>query len=275
MTIKCALIYDFDGTLAEGDCAQHGLMPALGIDDVGAFWSKVKARAKQDDSDEILAYMGLLAAKAEVLNSLEMSAANLQKHGATIPLFPGVDSWFDRINTFAQEHDIELHHYIISSGLDEMIRGTSIGKHFRMIYACKYHYSDDGQKAIWPAQAINYTTKTQFLFRINKGIDNAWDNEAVNRFIEPQQREIPFERMIYFGDGDTDIPSMKMVRYQGGFSLAVFDQKKWATPKTQGKVEKLISEERANYVVPAVYEEGSHLDITVKGLLKLFKRKAG
>lgn len=272
--MKCALVYDFDGTLAEGDCAQHGLMPALGIQDVGAFWKAVKKRAKDDDGDEILSYLGLLAEKANALNSDELSKPNLLKHGKTIPLFPGVDDWFARINDYGKQNGLELHHYIISSGLDDMIRGTSIGHHFRNVYACKYHYSSNGKKALWPAQAINYTTKTQFLFRINKGIDNSWDNDSINKFIEPEEREILFKNMIYFGDGDTDIPSMKMVRYQGGVSLAVFDQKKWNNQTTREKVEKLIAEERANYVVPAIYEEGSQLDVTVKGLLKLFKRKS-
>ncbi|EMQ60206.1 TPA: haloacid dehalogenase-like hydrolase, partial [Vibrio cholerae] len=271
--MKCALIYDFDGTLAEGDCAQHGLMTSLGINDVAAFWKEVKSRAQNDDGDEILAYLGLLAEKANQLASDELSNDNLIKHGKCIPLFPGVDTWFDRINEYGKLHGLDIEHYIISSGLDAMIQGTVIGSKFRKIYACKYHYSIDGKKAIWPAQAINYTTKTQFLFRINKGIDNSWDNAAVNKFVEPNERTIPFQKMIYFGDGDTDIPSMKMVRYQGGFSLAVFDQKKWSDSSTQIKVEKLIAEERANYVVPAVYEEGSQLDVTVKGLLQLFKRK--
>ncbi|QJT80671.1 haloacid dehalogenase-like hydrolase [Kosakonia sp. MUSA4] len=271
--MKCALVYDFDGTLADGDCAQHGLMPALGIKNVGAFWQEVKQRAAENDGDEILSYLGLLVEKAAQTNPDELSVNNLKKHGKSIPLYPGVAGWFDRINKYADDNGLQLSHYIISSGLDAMIRGTAIGDKFRMIFACKYHYSAEGTSAIWPAQAINYTTKTQFLFRINKGIDNSWDNEAVNRFIEPELREIPFQRMIYFGDGDTDIPSMKMVRYQGGVSLAVFDQEKWKTAKTQGKVEKLIAEERANYVVPAIYEEGSQLDVTVKGLLQLFKRK--
>lgn len=271
--MKCALIYDFDGTLAEGDCAQHGLMPSLGINDVSKFWDSVKQRAKADDGDEILCYLGQLAKTANDIGSDELSEDNLFKHGRTIPLFPGVSAWFDRINKYADNNGLELHHYIISSGLDAMIRGTIIGDKFRQIYACKYHYSADGKNAIWAAQAINYTTKTQFLFRINKGIFNSWDNAAVNRFIEPSERDMPFHRMVYFGDGDTDIPSMKMVRNQGGFSIAVFDEKKWKTPSTQEKVEKLIAEERANYVVPAVYDEGSQLDITVKGLLKLFKRR--
>ncbi|WP_415896897.1 haloacid dehalogenase-like hydrolase [Neptuniibacter sp. QD57_21] len=271
--MKCALVYDFDGTLAEGDCAQHGLMPSLGIDDVQGFWASVKQRAKETDSDEILAYLGMLAERASEIGSDDLSVPKLSEHGKSIPLFSGVTTWFQRINAFAKSHGLELNHYIISSGLDAMIRGTEISPYFRQVYACKYHYSQDGSKVMWPAQAINYTTKTQFLFRINKGIDNSWDNEAVNRFVELEEREIPFERMIYFGDGDTDIPSMKMVRYQGGFSIAVFDNVKWSDFKTQDKVEKLIAEERANYVVPALYDEGSQLDVTVKGLLKLFIRR--
>lgn len=272
--LKCALVYDFDGTLAKDNCAEHGLMPALGITSVPDFWGEVKARARADDADEILSYMGLLAEKAEQTGSDQLSAENLQKHGAGIPLFAGVQEWFDRINRYANEHGLALEHYIISSGLTEMIRGCGVGHHFKNIFACKYHYSSCGNKAVWAAQAVNYTTKTQFLFRINKGIHNSWNNEAVNKFIEPKDRDIPFDRMIYFGDGDTDIPSMKMVRYQGGYSLAVFDTEKWKEEKTQGKVEKLISEERSNYVVPADYRAGSQLDITVKGLLQLIKRKA-
>jgi 2-hydroxy-3-keto-5-methylthiopentenyl-1-phosphate phosphatase len=271
--MRCALIYDFDGTLAEGDCAQHGLMDALKVGDVQSFWSEVKDRAKTDDGDEILSYLGLLAERAHALNSDELSIGNLVKHGKTIPLFPGVETWFDRINTYAATHGLELQHYIISSGLEAMIRGTAIAEKFSKIYACKYHYSENNAKPLWAAQAINYTTKTQFLFRINKGIHNSWDNAAVNKFIEPSEREMPFSRMIYFGDGDTDIPAMKMVRYQGGSSLAVFDAKKWETTSTQQKIEKLIAEERANYVVPAVYEDGSQLDVTVKGLLQLIRRK--
>ncbi|MEQ4921932.1 haloacid dehalogenase-like hydrolase [Proteus hauseri] len=274
--LKCALIYDFDGTLAKGDCAQHGVMPSLGIqspEEIAQFWQEVKKRAKENDGDEILSYLGVLAEKANSLGSNQLSQENLRKHGQSIPLFEGVKEWFERINEYGQQHGLEIKHYIISSGLTEMIKGSAIGSQFEQIYACKYYYSENGLKALWPVLAINYTTKTQFLFRINKGIGNAWNNEAVNEFIEPEERDIPFERMIYFGDGDTDIPSMKMVRYQGGFSLAVFDVDKWQESQTQNKVQKLIAEERANYVLPADFSEKSQLDVTVKGLLKLFERK--
>lgn len=125
----------------------------------------------------------MLAERARMLKSDVLSTEKLMMHGQSIPLFSGVESWFDRIDRFAESIDLELEHYIISSGLDSMIRGTCIGNKFRDIYACMYHYSDDKYYATWPAQAINYTTKTQFLFRINKGIHNSWDNGEVNKFI--------------------------------------------------------------------------------------------
>ncbi|OOC49848.1 haloacid dehalogenase-like hydrolase [Thioalkalivibrio versutus] len=272
--MQCALVYDFDGTLAKGNCAEHGLLPALGLDDPSGFWLRVHERNKERDGDEILTYLGELALRArEVDRQTELSAEKLRLHGKSIPLFPGVEDWFDRINRFAKSQGIELSHYIVSSGLEEMIRGTSVKSHFQKIFACRYHYDEETGFAKWPTVAIDYTTKTQYLFRINKGIENSWDNQKVNRYIEPMERPFPFDRMIYFGDGDTDIPAMKMVKAQGGCSLAVFDRDKWAEAKTQEKIEKLISEDRASYVVPGDYAAGSQLDVTVKGVLRQYCRK--
>ena len=270
---KCALIYDFDGTLAEGNCAEHGLMDALGIKDVGEFWERANTRAKSDDGDGILAYMAELLDCQKQSNSDALDADKLREYGAKIPLFNGVEDWFYRINSLGETLGLQIDHYIISSGLDEMIRGTVIGSQFEQVFACKFHYENGETNPTYPSLAINYTTKTQYLFRINKGIHNSWDNEAVNMFIEMHERDMPFERMIYFGDGDTDIPSMKMVRMLGGFSLAVFDPDKWNDAGKKKSISKLISEERANYVVPADYREGGLLDVTVQGLLELFARR--
>ncbi len=271
--MKCAIIYDFDGTLAKGNCMEHGLLKELGILNNEDFWKETKEIAKTHDGDEILAYLGVLVKYASKNNSNILEENILKNHGKNIPLFPGVESWFERINVFASEIALELNHYIVSSGLDALIQGTPIAVYFKKIYACKYQYNESKSNVLWPALAINYTTKTQYLFRINKGIDNSWDNEAINRFIEPRERDISFENMVYIGDGDTDIPAMKMTRIQGGHSLAVFDKDKWNDSVTQDKIAKLIAEERANYVVPADYNNGSQLDITVKGILQLIKRK--
>lgn len=271
--MHCAIIYDFDGTLAQGDCAQHGLMPALDIDDISAFWKEVKEITKKQDSDEISMYLWKLFEKAKDKKMLhQLSPNKLKEFGKEIPLFDGVEEWFPLINRYAADNGIALSHYIISSGIEDMILGTSIAKYFKKIFACRYIY-DENQKPLWPALSINYTTKTQFLFRINKGIENCWDNASVNRFVEPVARPIPFTNMIYIGDGDTDIPAMKMVKYQGGHSIAVFNKDKWKDESTQNKVQKLIAEERTDYVVPANYEEHSQLAVSVKGILQLIKRK--
>ncbi len=273
--IKAALVYDFDGTLAKGNCAEHGLLPELGVSDVNDFWVKVTEETQDRDADGILTYMGMLALQARIKGKRDhLKPEKLKEHGKTIPLFPGVASWFIRINRYALEQNIKLEHYIVSSGLEEMILGTSIAKEFKRIFGCKYHYDKATGYAKWPAVAINYTTKTQYIFRINKGVLNCYDDSKVNEYIEHSQRPVPFEHMIYLGDGDTDIPCMRLVKEQGGCSIAVFDETKWAQASSQDKIEKLIAEDRVNYVVPGNYNENGQLDVTVKGVLKKISRKA-
>lgn len=271
--MHCAIVYDFDGTLAKGDCAEHGLMPELKINDIQHFWKEVKEITKGKDADEINMYLWKLFEKAKDLDKLDKLSPNqLKEYGGHIPLFNGVEDWFSHINKYANDNGIAISHYIVSSGLEDMIKGTSIAKYFKKIFACRYIY-DENNKPLWPAVNINYTTKTQFIFRINKGIENCWDNVSINRFIEPSKRIIPFSNIIYIGDGDTDIPAMKMVKYQGGHSIAVFNPDLWENESTQNKVQKLISEERCDYVVPADYSAHSQLTISVKGILQLIKRK--
>jgi 2-hydroxy-3-keto-5-methylthiopentenyl-1-phosphate phosphatase len=272
--MHCALVYDFDGTLARGNCAEHGLMQAIGVEESDDFWEEVRELNFQRDGDEILTYLGHLALQAsESGEQKQLFPEALGQHGQQIPLFPGVDGWFDRIDSFANEHGVALSHFVVSSGLEEMIRGTPVAEHFQCIFGCRYHYDSSTGHAKWPAVAIDYTTKTQFLFRINKGIENSWDNKRINEYIEPLNRPFPFQKMIYFGDGDTDIPAMKLVKQQGGCSMAVFDPDRWSEPETQEKIEKLISEDRVNYVVPGDYSGGSQLDVTVRGVLRLFDRQ--
>lgn len=257
-----AIVYDFDGTLSPGSMQEHTLLPELGFTDAKAFWREVKEECRRRDGDEILTYMQLLLQRA----AGRLTREALQRHGAELPLFAGVETWFDRLNTYAAELDLSLKHFVISSGVREMIEGSSISKRFEEVYASSFAYDQNGH-ACWPAVAINYTTKTQFLFRINKGIANTWDNEAINRWVPPHERPVPFERILFIGDGDTDIPSMKMVRYQGGTAVAVFDPHLWQEAAHQNKMQRLIAEDRANYVAPADYTEGSQLDVTVKGVL--------
>lgn len=266
--LRAALVYDFDGTLSPGSMQQHTLLPELGYSETLHFWNEVKRRNREVDGDEILSYMHLLL---EVHPSA-VSASHLRSHGEQLPFFLGVLTWFDRMNAYGAARGLEIEHYVISSGLQEMIDGSPIRSHFKHVFASRYAYQNDEAK--WPAVAINYTTKTQYLFRINKGINNNWDDASVNAYIPMKERPIPFERMIFLGDGDTDIPTMKMLKYQGGTAIAVFDVDRFRGPD-QNKVYKLIAEDRANYVCPADYSDGSHLDVTVKGVLGRIARAAG
>jgi len=261
--MKVALIYDFDGTLAEGNCAEHGLMPAMGINssnDIKEFWKAVRKENEERDADEILTYLGFLAMRARIEKQRDqLTKEKLKLHGEKIPLFKGVDKWFPQINEYASSKGVELEHYIVSSGLEHMIEGSSIGDEFKKIFGCRYHYDKKTGYVKWIEVAVNYTTKTQYLFRINKGISNTFDNNEVNRYIEEQDREIPFENMIYLGDGDTDIPCMRLVKDKGGCSIAVYDQKNFEECDQdlgkcdQDKIEKLISEDRVNFVAPNDY----------------------
>jgi hypothetical protein len=270
---RTALVYDFDGTLAPGNIQEHSLIPRhLGVS-VQQFWEEVGRDKRRHDADEILIYLWLLLEQSKRAG-VRITREILREHGALTPFFDGVQSWFERIDAHARGRGLALEHYVVSSGNREMIEGSAICRHFTRVFASSYMYDEHGD-ACWPAVVVNYTTKTQHLFRINKGVESNWDNARVNRWIPNAERPVPFTRMIYLGDGDTDIPSMKMVRHQGGHSIAVFDPEKWRRLEAQSKVYDLISEDRAHFVVPADYTEGSQLDITVKGVLGRIARELG
>ena len=267
---RVAIVYDFDGTLARGNMQEHSFLPELGVNSK-TFWNDVKAAARKNDADEVLVYMWHMLELAKE-KGIRITKKALTNHGKEIPLFDGVDDWFRRIDKFATERTLSIEHYVVSSGNHEIIAGSKIFRLFKNVYASRFIFGKAGE-AVWPAVAINYTTKTQFLFRINKGIENSWDNGQINRWVPMNERPVPFSRMIFIGDGDTDIPSMKMVRFQGGHSIAVFDPESFQqSPK---KVYRLIAEDRVHFVAPADYSDGSQLDVTIKGILARMARDVG
>ncbi|WP_292052943.1 MULTISPECIES: haloacid dehalogenase-like hydrolase [unclassified Brevundimonas] len=270
--LKTALIYDFDGTLARGNMQEVSFIPSIGMD-IGAFWAEAEALTKGADADGILMYMQLMLQHARA-KGISITKEMLAEHGHDVALFEGLRdlSWFDRINAFGAKYNLEIEHYIISAGLEEMIDGTPIRPALNHVFASHYVYDDKGEAA-WPAVGVNYTTKTQYLFRINKGVKNHWEHERVNHFIPDEDRPIPFDRMIFLGDGDTDVPTMKMMHTKGGFSIAVYDPR--SNEKDQKKVYSLISEDRVNFVAAADYTEGSALDLIVKGLIGRIAINAG
>ena len=272
--LRTAIVYDFDGTLAPGNIQEHSLIPEhLGVS-VAEFWARVEAEKRAHNADSILVYLRQLIEHARAAGR-PLTRAVLAQHGAQVPLFEGVSAWFERIDAHAAERGLLLEHYVVSSGNEEMINACSIAQHFKHVFGCSYVYDAHGH-AVWPGTAVNYTTKTQYLFRINKGVMNHWQDAPVNRWMPMAERPLPFSRLIYLGDGDTDIPSMKMVRHQGGHSVAVFDPDRWARRELQDKVYNLIAEDRAHFVVPADYTDGSQLDITIKGILgRIARDEAG
>jgi hypothetical protein len=269
---RTAIVYDFDGTLARGNIQEHTFLPELGVDK-DVFWTEVGRLKQEHNADQILVYMWWMLQQARA-KGVTVTRELLRKHGGATPLYQGLDTWFDRINTYCAERGQRLEHYVVSSGNREIIEGCPIFTRFAGVFGSQFIYDAAGA-AVWPGVAINYTTKTQFLFRINKGITNSWDDAAVNRWQPMNERPVPFTRMIFIGDGDTDIPSMKMVRHQGGYSIAVFDEDKWRETSSKAKLHRLIAEDRAHFVAPADYRDGSQLDVIVRGILGRFAIEAG
>lgn len=251
-----ALMYDFDNTLCTTDMQNYSFIPGLGMDP-DTFWNMSHRMAEEKKMDKILAYMYLMVKKAEEKQK-SIRREDLVALGKDVQLFPGVLEWFDRINAYGEAHGAVIQHYIISSGLKEIIEGSIVAKHFREIYACAFHYDDFGV-ADWPAVTVNYTTKTQFLFRINKGILLMSEDVELNKYIPEDDRPVPFRNMIYFGDGLTDVPCMKLTKTNGGKSIAVYTQRK--------KVENLLLNQRVDFIASADYTQGSELDGLVKAII--------
>ena len=269
--IPMAICYDFDGTLSPQYMQNVSFLPTLGYSNPKDFWDEVKEKKKKQNMDETLAYMNLMIDKAREKN-IALTPRFLMQCGKDIRFFPGVLSWFDRINDYAKSKGIALEHYIITSGNEEIIRGTAIKKFFKYIFACKFAYKKIASQLVAekPAAAVNYTNKTQHLFRINKGILNYWQNEEVNKYMPEEEKYLDFKNMIYIGDGETDVPCMKMVIYQGGHSIAVYNPQSVTEAQKHSSYEiakDLLNHKRVNFIAPTDYTENSKLDMIVKNII--------
>ena len=255
-----AICYDFDKTLSPDDMQAQDYIQSVGFD-IAQFWKESNELAIQNDMDNNLAYMYKMVREAE--GNLILKKDKLAEYGAKVKLFAGVNDWFERIRTYGKEKSVKVEHYIISSGLKEMIEGTEIARHgaFEKIYASSFFYNERGV-AIWPAQVINYTNKTQFLFRIEKGVLDIND-PGVNEYFAPEDMRVPFRNMVYIGDSDTDIPCMKLVNSYGGHSIGVYNP----DTRDKSKVKKMILNKRIKYYVPADYSKDSELDKLVKAII--------
>ena len=253
-----ALMYDFDKTLCTMDMQAYTFIPNLGMS-ANEFWAKASDLAEKHKMDRILAYMYLMLDEAHI-HRKPIRRSDFVALGKDLELYPGVAEWFSHINRFGKEQGVTIKHYIISSGLREIIEGSSIYKEFDDVFAGEFLYDENGV-ACWPKNVVNYTTKTQFLFRINKGVLEISNDDDLNRFTPEEDRPVPFRNMIYIGDGLTDVPCMKLVKVNGGCSIAVYQKGK------QAKVKDLILDQRVNFIEPADYSEGSQLDQITKDII--------
>ena len=252
-----AIMYDFDRTLCTRDMQNYSFIPSLGMTE-SEFWSETNAFGKAQQMDSILAYMYAMIKKSREKN-LPLMRGKLVETGKNIEFFRGVEDWFDRITEYGQKCGVCVEHYVISSGMKEIIEGSSISGKFKSIFACEFLYDENGA-AVWPKTDVNYTNKTQFVYRINKGVLDISNDVDLNRSMPEDSKRVPFCNMIYIGDGLSDVPCMKMMKAYGGYSIAVYQNR-------DSKVEDLLMKDRVDFIYPADYTDGSGLDRTVKHII--------
>lgn len=255
-----AIMYDFDKTLSTKDMQEYAFIPGIGMT-AEEFWGECNRLTKENNMDQILSYMYVMLSEARGKKLLNRTEFN--KLGESVELCPGVDSWFERINAYGESIGVSVEHYIISSGVKEIIEGTPIAKYFKEIYAAEFLYDSDGVP-VWPAMAVNYTSKTQFLFRINKGVLDVTEHRELNTYTAEEERRVPFSNMIYIGDGFTDVPCMKLVKVNGGHSVAVYSS-------DDDTAHEIMEQGRVDYMAKTDYTKGEKLESTVFAILDLIK----
>jgi len=254
-----AFLYDFDKTLCTTDMEDYAFIPSLGMTP-REFWSVANGFGHANRMDGILAYMYTMIQESEKRH-LPFTRESLREMGRDIVLFPGVQEWFGRINAFGDSQGVQVEHYIISSGLREIIEGSSISGEFKEIYASEFYYDEAG-KPVWPKLTVNFTAKTQFVYRINKGVLDVSDDKTLNDSMPDDSKRVPFTNMVYMGDGLSDVPCMKMMRAYGGQAIAVYQE------SNRMGVEDLLAKGRVDFIFPADYSEGTALDQTVKNIIR-------
>ncbi len=255
-TTTIAIMYDFDKTLTTKDQQEFTFIPKIEMNSE-QFWGKAMAISQKVKMDRILAYMHQMIIEANY-RGVKISRGAFKEYGKDLEYFPGVETWFSRINDYCEGFNAKAEHYIISSGLREIIEGSAIFPYFREVFACEFFY-DSNDVAVWPKNVINYTTKTQFVYRINKGVLDISDDDNLNKYTPEENRPIPFRNMIYIGDGLTDVPCMRLVKANGGYSIAVYTDK--------SSVQELIAHGRVNFIAPADYSDNKPLYDLVKDIL--------
>ena len=249
-----AIMYDFDKTLAITDMQNFSFIPSLGYTPE-EFWKETTKFCEKMDIDRVLGYMYMMISLAKK-QGIKITRKYLNEQGKSIKYFRGVENWFERIKEYGREKGLIIEHYLITSGNKEIVEGTSIFKEFKQVFGCEYIYDEETLEATWPKTMINYTQKTQYIFRISKGLIESNDDSKINE--KTLVRRVPYENMIYLGDGLTDVPSMIVVKENNGTSIAVYKKGE------RDKVSRLFEDGRVNYICKADFSENGELDKVVK-----------
>ena len=253
-----AIMYDFDKTLSTTDMQNYSFIPALGMKPE-EFWGATGEFSKKSEVERILSYMYMMIDLSRK-KGIKLTRKFLNECGKNIEFFPGVETWFKRINKYGSQHDVKVEHYLLSSGTKEIVEGCKIAKEFKQIFGCEFYFDPKTDEPVWPKQAVNYTQKTQYLYRISKGATDLRDDSKINQ--KEKEHRIPYTNMIYLGDGMTDVPCMQIVKNNGGRSIAIYSK------KDKNTIQHLVREKRVNFAFTANYTEGSNLDNTVKSIIK-------
>ena len=249
-----AIMYDFDKTLAITDMQNFSFIPSLDYTPE-EFWKETTKFCEKMDIDRVLGYMYMMLSLAKK-QGIKITRKYLNEQGKSIKYFRGVENWFERIKEYGREKGLIIEHYLITSGNKEIVEGTSIFKEFKQVFGCEYIYDEETLEATWPKTMINYTQKTQYIFRISKGLIESNDDSKINE--KTLVRRVPYENMIYLGDGLTDVPSMIVVKENNGTSIAVYKKGE------RDKVSRLFEDGRVNYICKADFSENGELDKVVK-----------
>lgn len=256
---RVAFMFDFDGTLIDGFMQDYKLMELIKTN-TEDFWKEIYAFAEEHNMDHNSAFLYKLI-EVSKRNGVRLTREKLVECGKYMPFFKGVKEFFPRIKEYATSIGLDLEFYIISSGNKEIIEGSDIGGVFNRIFASEYVYNKNNEP-IWIAHNVNYTVKTQFVNRIRKNlIDKLFDAVEINEYVSEKGKLIPYANLVYFGDGYTDVPSMKVVSMNGGNTICVY------VPKDKEKAESQLENGRATYIALADYSNGSKLDQICKNIL--------